>query len=715
MLKTKLLMLSLMCISPLLYAQETPTKDSLPVLDSSTTQTGETISDSTLYTKSAASLLKSGPAFDQYAAGKISQLTSQAIEGWLKQYGNARITLNAQSDNSTALAGSSADLLFGLHNQDSRLDYIQFDTHYQDTEDMIFNVGLGQRYFMTNKTMLGYNVFYDRNINSGVSRSGVGFELWRDYFKFSGNGYFALSDWQNSEQLEDYDEKAADGYDMQIEAYLPTYAQLGGHLKYEQYFGDNVALFDTNHLQTDPSAITVGMSYTPIPLITFALDYKKGNDSLDDTSISAAINYAIGVPWSQQISSDYVQTRRSLVGSRFDFVSRNNDIVMQYRKQDVIKLILPTQLNGQATQQLPLVATVEAKNGLDHIQWDSSSSLLQAGGTVIPGSDATHFTVSLPATAGQYVLNGTAYDNHHNASNSAQTRFIVADGGGNAQITFQPLTTAWTDTAENIAVEVKDASGQPAPGTSVTFSTTSCTGNDCTLSDTTVTAIDTQGKAIAKTTLLKPAAGTTVVRACVTGTSACSDQPIKFYQPPFMTGELKLLGKLSPDTSLPTTWISNMQFSTAFATRGGDGNYSWKSSDESAATVDESGLVTIKNKLADFSISVTSLGRTSVAAKSLNVTKATAMLHIDTNEANYADTDQACTAAGRKIPALQDFTDITTLWGDMSKYPTYSALRDYVWAYGTETDVAPGYRMSDGVSYPNLSKETNGYQGCLEK
>ncbi|WP_254866820.1 inverse autotransporter beta domain-containing protein, partial [Salmonella enterica] len=87
---------------------------------------------------------------------------------------------------------------------------------------MIVNVGLGQRYFLKNNTMLGYNLFYDQNMSSNVTRTGVGLELWRDYFKFSGNGYFALSDWQDSDELQDYDEKAADGYDIQIEGYLPS-------------------------------------------------------------------------------------------------------------------------------------------------------------------------------------------------------------------------------------------------------------------------------------------------------------------------------------------------------------------------------------------------------------------------------------------------------------------------------------------------------------
>lgn len=644
----------------------------------------------------------------------MSQLASSALEDWLKQYGNARITLNTQTENSQALAGSSADLLLGLHNQENRLDYIQFDTHYQDSDDMIVNVGLGQRYFLQNKSMLGYNVFYDRNMNSDVTRAGFGIELWRDYFKFSGNGYFALSDWQNSDELQDYDEKAADGYDMQIEGYLPSYAQLGGHLKYEQYFGDDVALFSTDHLQTNPNAVTVGVSYTPIPLVTFTADYKKGSDSQDDTAISAAFNYAFGVPWSEQISPDAVQIRRSLMGSRFDFVDRNNDIVMQYRKQDVIKLSLPASISGQTLQLVALTASVDAKNGLGHIQWDSSSSLLKAGGIVAPGSDATHFKVTLPPTAGQYTLKGIAYDRHNNASNSAQTQFIVANqDAGTPQITFKTPETAWVDRTEALSVVVTDASGKPAPDTSITFSSNDeC--SSCTFSKTETTTKEVDGTAVASTVLSDTTVGTITVTACVTGTNSCTDQKVAFYDPPKLSGQVKLGGKQLLENSLPSSWISNTQFKLNSTATGGDGTYTWESSNEDVASVDKDGVVTLKDQLADFTISIASLGRKSDDANSLHVAKGSEMLHVTSDKETYDNTNTNCENAGRKIPTLADFQRITALWGNMDSYPTYHTMSEYVWAESDAVDVATGYRMRDGANYPNLQKTFPEYQGCLE-
>ncbi|EDX6219387.1 hypothetical protein CSM97_001904 [Salmonella enterica subsp. diarizonae] len=710
-------------MSSVVYAQnidssKTAKNEDLPTLNSTLTPSTQPTPFENKIIKGASSFAKSRESVSNYAYAQVSQLASDAFEKWLKQYGNARITLNTQTQNSKALAGSSADLLFGLHNQENRLDYIQFDTHYEDSDDMIVNVGLGQRYFLKNNTMLGYNLFYDQNMSSNVTRTGVGLELWRDYFKFSGNGYFALSDWQDSDELQDYDEKAADGYDIQIEGYLPSYAQLGGHVKYEQYFGDDVALFGTDHLQTNPNAITVGLSYTPIPLVTFAADYKKGSDSLDDTAISVSFNYAFGIPWSQQISPDAVQIRRSLMGSRFDFVERNNDIVMQYRKQDVIKLSLPASLSGEISKQVPLTASVDTKNGLDHIQWDPSSSLLKANGSVTQGSDATHFTVTLPPVAGQYTLKGIAYDRHNNASNSAQTQFtVIESSAGNPQITFKTPETAWTDRAEPLSVIVTDSAGNPAPGTSITFSTTSgiCGGSDCSFSKTKVTAKDESGIAIASTTLSDTTDGPVTVTACITGTNNCTNQTITFYDPPALTGQLQLAGKALLDNSLPSSWISNTQFKLSSTAQGGDGHYSWESSNEDIASVDQNGIVTIKDQLANFTIRITSLGRQSDDASSLHIAKGNEMLHVSSSLATYDDTKANCEKMGRKIPALADFQRITAMWGNMDSYPTYQAMNKYVWAESeTTSDVGTGYRMRDGANYPNLLKTDPEYQGCLE-
>lgn len=97
--------------------------------------------------------------------------------------------------------------------------------------------------------LLGGNAFYDYDFTRGHRRLGLGTEAWTDYLKFSGNYYHPLSDWKDSEDFDFYEERPARGWDIRMESWLPFYPQLGAKLVYEQYYGDEVALFGTDNLQ----------------------------------------------------------------------------------------------------------------------------------------------------------------------------------------------------------------------------------------------------------------------------------------------------------------------------------------------------------------------------------------------------------------------------------------------------------------------------------
>jgi adhesin/invasin len=465
-----------------------------------------------------ASSENSAGAAQQFAVGQVTQKATQEVENWLNHYGNARISISTNASDDFNMDGSSFDFLLPVWDQKNALTFMQFDTHYQDSDRLIGNIGVGQRFFLESGWMLGINAFYDQDLTGNTSRAGVGGEVWATNFKFSGNGYFAISDWHNSDELDDYDEKAANGFDLQVDGYLPAYPQLGGKLKYEKYFGDKVALFDTDHLQTDPSAVTVGLNYTPIPLITAGVDYKTGQDGQNDTQLKLDFNYALGVPWSEQISSDAVALRRSLAGSRLDFVNRNNDIVMQYRKQDVISLGLPDHLTGEVLSTQALLATINTKYGAKRIDWDSGSTLLTAGGKVTK-VDVSHYTVTMPPTAGEFRLRGVAYDRKGNASNVAETIFTANPASLHSSLTVDSTKLAVNKVA-TYTLAVTDASGAPAAGATIAWS------ND--LGTFSAQATTTDGKGNATATLTSTTPGVAHVSATANGGTATKAPDVTF-------------------------------------------------------------------------------------------------------------------------------------------------------------------------------------------
>lgn len=129
----------------------------------------------------------------------------------------------------------------------------------------------------------------------------MGTEAWTDYLKLSGNYYHPLSDWKESEDFEFYEERPARGWDIRAESWLSFYPQIGGKLVYEQYYGDEVALFGTDNLQKNPHAVTVGLNYMPVPMVTLGADYKAGTGDNADLSINATVTYQLGTPLAAQL------------------------------------------------------------------------------------------------------------------------------------------------------------------------------------------------------------------------------------------------------------------------------------------------------------------------------------------------------------------------------------------------------------------------------
>ncbi|EBL6422644.1 hypothetical protein AH050_26270, partial [Salmonella enterica subsp. enterica serovar Give] len=215
-----------------------------------------------------------GDAAASMARGMATGKANQTVQDWLSQFGNARVQLNADSDFS--LKNSALDLLHPWYETPDDLFFSQGSLHRTDSRGQA-NLGFGWRHWTTGTAprglfhgdyMTGLNTFLDYDLSRDHARMGIGAEFWRDYLKLGANVYHRLTSWKNSPDLDDYEERPADGWDLRMEGWLPSYPQLGTKLEYEQYYGNQVALFDTDHLQKDPGALTAGLTWTPFPLMT---------------------------------------------------------------------------------------------------------------------------------------------------------------------------------------------------------------------------------------------------------------------------------------------------------------------------------------------------------------------------------------------------------------------------------------------------------------
>lgn len=313
---------------------------------------------------------------ENFASVQVQNALNGQLGQWINQFGTGKI--DVQMDNQFEFRSAQGTLLLSLDETADRLIFSQTSFHF-DEDDSAINLGLGQRHYFDH-SMLGYNLFFDQDLNESHSRLGLGTELARDYVKFTANSYIGLTHWTHSNRsdFEGYESKVANGFDAKLTGYLPTYPQLGSSITYEQYFGDEVALFD-DELQSDPSALSFSLLYTPIPLTTFKVEHTIGQNSLEETNVALQLNFALGVPIEKQLSPSNLLNLRTLTGSRYDIVDRNNEIVLQYRQKERLMIKLPNSVMGRGNEVINFDLKIDSTHSITSFEWDASEFETKGG------------------------------------------------------------------------------------------------------------------------------------------------------------------------------------------------------------------------------------------------------------------------------------------------------------------------------------------------
>lgn len=325
-------------------------------------------------------------------AGALSSAASTEVKEWFSAK-NITAELAVTAGKSGVRSGSF-DLLLPIFDTDADLVFTQIGIRRSNVRTESYrntvNFGAGWRHTL-DKWLFGANVFYDRDTTGRNDRIGIGAEAWTDSIKLSANSYFRLSDWKSSPDLDDYLERPANGWDVRAEAYLPAYPQLGGKLAYEQYYGNEVGLFSATDRQKNPSAVTVGLNYTPVPALVFGADYRQGQGGISETTVKMGINYQFGIPLAKQWSPDQVKASRLLTNARYDLVSRNNEIVLDYKKAPAKGTVsLPSSLSAYGNTALTFVVTIAGD--VSNIGWLGSGAQF-----ALPYNGSALGTIVLPS------------------------------------------------------------------------------------------------------------------------------------------------------------------------------------------------------------------------------------------------------------------------------------------------------------------------------
>lgn len=584
--------------------------------------------------------------------GMANGVMNNAIRDWLGQKGNARVQIDTEKR-------GSADLLVPLVDAQEHLIYGQAGVR-RDRDRTIWNGGLGVRYYPAEEFMLGVNSFYDYDQTGNNARYGVGLEARTDYISLSANRYFRITDWHQSvlDSMRDYDERPANGYDLRARYWLPAYPQVGGEFTYEKYFGKGIASgtgsASPDSLRDAPQTFTTAVNYTPFPLMTVTAGHRSGDSS--DLFARIDFNWRFGLSLSEQLSADNVSIMRSLKGGRYDLVDRNYNIVMQYRKQELVSLSLPPSFEGEALTSIPVTAKAKAKYGVSRVEWEAGA-FVAAGGQIVTGANPLEVSLVLPAwnspetgKENTYTLTAVMTDRE---GNKAEARTVITVKASSVQATLSVVSdNALADgrSANQVVVKVTDASGKPVSGMALKVIISPSTGkNECTINGSSdcggfAATTDASGQVALNITHLRAgqyALSTTLingnsfvtgvtfvpVNASVTGMTLLATSPVTAGQSSMLTLKVvnrdsaPVTGLQSSDIVLSNT-LTGQDYSGIVWTDNGDGSYS------ASVVMTSAGINTLKanipasNIAADASVSVTA-GAPDAARSSLAAAPAT--------------------------------------------------------------------------------------------
>lgn len=162
-----------------------------------------------------------------------------------------------------------------------------------------------------------------------------------------------------------------------------------------------------------------------------------------------------------------------LAGSRYDLVDRNNNIVLEYRKKELVRLTLTDPVTGKSGEVKSLVSSLQTKYALKGYNVEATALEAAGGKVVTTGKDILvtlpgyRFT-STPETDNTWPIEVTAEDVKGNLSNREQSMVVVqaptlSQKDSSVSLSTQTLNADSHSTA-TLTFIAHDAAGNPVVG-----------------------------------------------------------------------------------------------------------------------------------------------------------------------------------------------------------------------------------------------------------
>lgn len=328
----------------------------VPVVNAST-QMNEADSEfkyNALLTEVASSLASQGGsedirgAINHTAIEQINNAAENYIRSkstdWLSQFGTASIDLNL--DDAMKLKSGELDLLVPFFSQQNERQastwFVQPGFVFNETDQFngrrFVHLGVGYRE-KSEGSFLGFNLFYDYDLDQFHHRGSLGVEYARQFFKINSNYYFPLSGWQESASRFDsigegvlLEERAAQGIDINFSGYLEQLPWLSLDITYQKFFGEHVEVSNGTKPMENPFISSASFNLQPISLVSFNVGYEYEHGSELEYKMGMKLNYKLGIPFEKQVRFSKTGNMKNLDLQLLDLVTRDHNIRLEYRK-----------------------------------------------------------------------------------------------------------------------------------------------------------------------------------------------------------------------------------------------------------------------------------------------------------------------------------------------------------------------------------------------
>lgn len=276
----------------------------------------------------------------QRAVGGLTGTASREIEKFLGANGTAKVGIQANVNGGQV--GYSLDYLQPLYERDIDIVFAQIGARTFGERNLA-NIGLGYRKQVDPHWVLGVNGFLDQDMSRNHTRGGIGGEAWTDQARFSANYYSPLSGWKSSNDHRlnsDPDtrilqERAAKGWDANVETAIPGIQQLSLSGKYFEWNGDRVDVSGSrSQTEKNPKGYTLGAKYQPIPLLNLNAQHTKVTGGHGGWELGMGLTWDFDKSLSELLDPQKAIALRPLAQAKTDLVNRNYNIVLEYQEKD---------------------------------------------------------------------------------------------------------------------------------------------------------------------------------------------------------------------------------------------------------------------------------------------------------------------------------------------------------------------------------------------